>query len=215
MVVDNISKNTENVWLRFAALVHDIAKPMTKRFVEGEGWTFHGHEERGARMMKPLFRKLRLPMNQLPYVEKLVRMHLRPIPLSKDEVTDSAIRRLAADAGEDIEDLLMLCRADITSKNPEKVTKFMQNFEIVERKILEVSEKDKLRSFHSPVSGEEIMEICGLPPGRKVGILKKRIEEAILDGIIPNEYEDAKKFLYQIKDEILRAGTGSEKEFYK
>jgi len=209
-VVDNISRNTENVWLRFAALVHDIAKPMTKRFVEGEGWTFHGHEEKGARMMKPLFRKLKLPLNQLPYVEKLVRMHLRPIPLSKEEVTDSAIRRLAADAGEDIEDLLMLCRADITSKNPEKVSKYMQNFEKVEKKILEVSEKDKLRNFHSPVRGEEIMEICGLTPGRTVGILKKRIEEAILDGIISNEYEEAKQYLYQIKDEVLGARNGNE-----
>lgn len=202
-VVDNISRSTENVWLRFAALVHDIAKPITKRFVEGEGWTFHGHEELGARMMKGIFRKMRLPLTQLPYVEKLVRMHLRPIPLAKDEVTDSAIRRLAVDAGEDIEDLLALCRADITSKNPVKVAKYIQNFEAVERKILEVAEKDRLRSFQSPVRGEEIMEICGLSPGRKVGIIKKRIEEAILDGLIPNDYDMAKDYLYQIKDEIL------------
>jgi poly(A) polymerase len=202
-VVDNISKNTDNVWLRFSALVHDIAKPMTKRFVEGEGWTFHGHEERGARMMKSLFNRLKLPLTQLPYVEKLVRMHLRPIPLAKEEVTDSAIRRLAADAGEDIEDLLMLCRADITSKNPEKVSKYLSNFDLVEKKILEVSEKDKLRNFQSPVRGEEIMSICGLSPCKTVGIIKKQIEEAILDGIIPNEYEPAKRYLYLIKDDIL------------
>lgn len=202
-VVDNISRSTDNVWLRFAALVHDIAKPMTKRFVEGEGWTFHGHEERGARMMNGLFKRLKLPLTQLPYVEKLVRMHLRPIPLAKEEVTDSAIRRLAADAGEDIEDLLMLCRADITSKNPEKVAKYLNNFDLVEKKILEVSEKDKLRNFQSPVRGEEIMAICGISPGRTVGILKKQIEEAILDGIIPNDYEEAKRYLFMIKDEIL------------
>lgn len=203
-VVDNISKTTDNVWLRFSALVHDIAKPMTKRFVEGEGWTFHGHEERGARMMKSLFNRLKLPLTQLPYVEKLVRMHLRPIPLAKEEVTDSAIRRLAADAGDDIEDLLMLCRADITSKNPEKVAKYLNNFDRVEKKILEVSEKDKLRNFQSPVRGEEIMAICGLTPCKTVGVIKKQIEEAILDGIIPNEYEPAKKYLYLIKDEILK-----------
>lgn len=210
MVVDNISKNTDNVWLRFSALVHDIAKPMTKRFVEGEGWTFHGHEERGARMMKSLFNRLKLPLTQLPYVEKLVRMHLRPIPLAKEEVTDSAIRRLAADAGDDIEDLLMLCRADITSKNPEKVAKYLNNFDLVEKKILEVSEKDKLRNFQSPVRGEEIMSICGLSPCKTVGMIKKQIEEAILDGIIPNEYEPAKKYLYLIKDDILKGM--SEKE---
>jgi poly(A) polymerase len=208
-VVDNISENTDNVWLRFAALVHDIAKPMTKRFIEGEGWTFHGHEEKGARMMKGIFNRMKLPLSQLPYVEKLVRMHLRPIPLAKEEVSDSAIRRLAADAGEDLEDLLMLCRADITSKNPEKVAKYMKNFEIVEKRVLEVSEKDKLRNFQSPVRGEEIMTICDLKPGRTVGVIKKRIEEAILDGIIPNEYEDALKYLYEVKDEILAsAGEG-------
>ncbi len=202
-VVDNIATVTEDVWLRFAALVHDIAKPMTKKFVEGEGWTFHGHEEMGARMMNSLFKRMRLPMNRLPYVEKLVRMHLRPIPLAKEEVTDSAIRRLAADAGEDLEDLLKLCRADITSKNPKKVERYLKNFEIVEKRVIEVAEKDKLRNFQSPVRGEEIMEICGLRPSRAVGMLKKRIEDAILDGIIPNEYDDALKYLYQIKDEVL------------
>lgn len=202
-VIDNIAPRTENVWLRFAALVHDIAKPRTKKFQEGIGWTFHGHEELGARMMKKIFTRMRLPMSQLPYVEKLVRMHLRPIPLAKDEVTDSAIRRLAADAGEELEDLLTLCRADITSKDESKVSKFMKNYEIVEKKILEVQEKDRLRNFQSPVRGEEIMQICNIPPSRQVGIIKHRIEEAILEGEIPNDYDAAKEYLLKIKDEIL------------
>ncbi|MEO8665344.1 MAG: CCA tRNA nucleotidyltransferase [Ignavibacteria bacterium] len=204
IVVDNISKHTDNLWLRFAALVHDIAKPRTKKFVEGTGWTFHGHEELGARMMKKIFQRMKLPLNKLEYVEKLIRMHLRPIPLAGDDVTDSAIRRLAAEAGEELEDLLKLCRADITSKNPDKVSKFMHNYEIVEKKIMEVQEKDKLRNFQSPVRGDEIMEICGLTPGREVGMLKHKIEEAILDGEIPNEYEAAREYLFKIKDEILK-----------
>ena len=203
-VIDNISPNTDNVWLRFAALVHDIAKPPTKKFVEGTGWTFHGHEEMGARMMKRIFKNLKLPMHKLSYVEKLVRMHLRPIPLAKDEVTDSAIRRLAADAGEELEDLLTLCRADITSKDTSKISKFMNNYDIVEQKIRDVQERDQLRNFQSPVKGEEIMEICNLEPSREVGIIKKKIEEAILDGEIPNEYEAAKEYLYSIKDDILK-----------
>lgn len=210
-VVDNISEKTDNLWLRFAALVHDIAKPQTKRFVEGVGWTFHGHEELGARMLKNIFKRLKLPLDKLPYVEKLVRMHLRPIPLANDDVTDSAIRRLAADAGEDLEDLLLLCRADITSKNPEKVKRFMNNYEIVEKKVVEVQAKDKLRNFHSPVRGEKIMEVCNIKPSREVGVLKKAIEEAILDGLIPNDYEAALNYLYKIKDEILEVNSGEEK----
>lgn len=197
-VVDNISPKTDNVWLRFTALVHDIAKPKTKRFVEGTGWTFHGHEEAGARMMKKIFLRMKLPLTQLPYVEKLVRMHLRPIPLAKDEVTDSAIRRLAAEAGEDLVDLLTLCRADITSKNITKVSKFFKNYELVEKKIVEVQEKDNLRNFQSPVRGEEIMEYFNIPPSREVGIIKKKIEEAILEGEIPNEYEEARKFMEKL-----------------
>lgn len=203
-VIDNIAPKTDNVWLRFAALVHDIAKPPTKKFVEGVGWTFHGHEELGARMMKKIFMRMKLPLQQLPYVEKLVRLHLRPIPLAKEEVTDSAVRRLAADAGEELEDLLKLCRADITSKDPKKVSKFMHNYEIIEKKIMEVQEKDKLRNFQSPVRGEEIMQICNIPPSKAVGIIKTRIEEAILEGEIPNEYEAAKEYLYKIKDEVLK-----------
>ncbi|MBN8568516.1 MAG: HD domain-containing protein [Ignavibacteria bacterium] len=197
-VVDNIAPKTDNVWLRFTALVHDIAKPKTKRFVEGTGWTFHGHEEAGARMMKKIFLRMKLSLTQLPYVEKLVRMHLRPIPLAKDEVTDSAIRRLAAEAGEDLVDLLTLCRADITSKNITKVSKFFKNYELVEKKIVEVQEKDNLRNFQSPVRGEEIMEYFNIPPSREVGIIKKKIEEAILEGEIPNEYEEARKFMEKL-----------------
>lgn len=203
IVVDNVAIKSDNLWLRFAALVHDIAKPKTKKFVEGSGWTFHGHEELGARMMKGIFIRMKFPMNKLEYVEKLVRMHLRPIPLAQDIVTDSAVRRLAAEAGEELEDLLILCRADITSKNPDKVSRFMKNYEIVEQKIVEVQKKDELRNFQSPVRGEEIMQICNIKPGKMVGIIKKRIEEAILEGEIPNEYKAAKEYLYNIKDVIL------------
>lgn len=202
-VVDNISRATDNVWLRFTALVHDIAKPQTKRFVENTGWTFHGHEEIGARMMKSIFKKLKLPLTHLEYVEKLVRLHLRPIVLSKEEVTDSAIRRLIVSAGEDLEDLITLCRADITSKNPEKVNKYLENYEAVMKKVWEVEEKDKLRSFQSPVKGETIMEVCGLKPSKKVGEIKSAIEDAILDGQIGNNYEEAYTYLLKIKDKYL------------
>jgi len=200
-VVDNISQKTEDVWLRFAALVHDIAKPKTKKFVEGTGWTFHGHEELGARMMKSVFRRMKLPMNKLEYIEKLVRLHLRPIALVSDEVTDSAIRRLIVAAGRDLDDLITLCRADITSKNPEKVNKYLNNYEIVMKKVLEVQEKDKLREFQSPVSGEVIMQVCNLKPSKKVGEIKTAIEEAILDGVIGNNYDDAYEYLLKIKNE--------------
>ncbi len=202
-VVDNIAEKTDNVWLRFAALVHDIAKPKTKRFIEGTGWTFHGHEEIGARMMKAIFKRLKLPMNKLGYIEKLVRLHLRPIALASENVTDSAIRRLSATAGEDLDDLITLCRADITSKNPQKVSKYLRNYENVMAKVKEVQEKDNLRAFQSPVRGEEIMEICNLKPSKKVGEIKTAIEEAILDGKIANTYEDAKKYLYEIKDKFI------------
>lgn len=202
-VVDNISKATENVWLRFAALVHDIAKPQTKRFVEDIGWTFHGHEELGARMMKNIFTKYKLPFTKMDYIEKLIRLHLRPIALAKEEVTDSAIRRLIVYAGEDLEDLITLCRADITSKNPGKVSKYLGNYERVMKKVLEVEEKDKLRAFQSPVRGEVIMEICNLKPSKKVGEIKAAIEDAILDGKIGNNYEEAFQYLLSIKDKFL------------
>ncbi|MBP9583329.1 MAG: HD domain-containing protein, partial [Ignavibacterium sp.] len=202
-VVDNISKETENVWLRFAALVHDIAKPPTKKFVEGIGWTFHGHEDLGARMMKKIFHRMKLPLHQLEYVQKLIRLHLRPIALANEEVTDSAIRRFVVQAGEDLEDLIILCRADITSKNPIKVEKYLGNYERVMQKVRDVKERDKLREFQSPVRGEEIMQICNLKPSRKVGEIKTAIEEAILDGKIGNNYEEAYKYLMEIKDQFL------------
>ena len=202
-VVDNISKETENVWLRFAALVHDIAKPPTKKFVEGIGWTFHGHEDLGARMMKKIFHRMKLPLHQLDYIQKLVRLHLRPIALAKEEVTDSAIRRFVVNAGEDLEDLIVLCRADITSKNPIKVEKYLGNYERVMQKVRDVKERDQLREFQSPVRGEEIMQICNLKPSRKVGEIKTAIEDAILDGKIGNNYEEAFKYLMEIKDQFL------------
>lgn len=203
-VIDNISKSTDNVWLRFAALVHDIAKPQTKRFVEGTGWTFHGHEELGARMMKSIFRKLKLPLNKLEYIEKLVRLHLRPIALAKDEVTDSAIRRLIVSAGDDLDDLIKLCRADITSKNPGKVSKYLGNYEKVMQKVYEVEEKDKLSAFQSPVDGKTIMEVCKIKPSKKVGEIKSAIEEAILDGKIENNYDEAYKYLLKIKENFIK-----------
>ena len=202
-VVDNIAPNTNNVWLRFAALVHDIAKPQTKRFVENTGWTFHGHEDLGARIMKGIFTRLKLPFHQLEYIKKLVRLHLRPIALAKEEVTDSAVRRFIVEAGEDLHDLITLCRADITSKNMEKVSEYLANYERVMNRVLEVEEKDKLRAFQSPVRGEEIMQICNLKPSKKVGEIKTAIEDAILDGIIPNTYEDALSYLYKIKEQYL------------
>jgi poly(A) polymerase len=202
-VVENISKMTDNIWLRFAALVHDIAKPQTKKFVEDIGWTFHGHEELGARMIKPIFKRMKLPFNKIEYVEKLVRLHLRPIALAKEEVTDSAIRRLIVSSGEDLGDLILLCRADITSKNQDKVNRYLENYERVMKKVWEIEDKDKLRSFQSPVNGEEIMRICNLTPSRKVGEIKSAIEEAILDGKIGNNYEEALGYLMEIKDSYL------------
>jgi len=208
-VVDNIAEMTENaesgdkrIWLRFAALVHDIAKPGTKKFVEGTGWTFHGHEELGARMMKYIFKKLKLPLSHLHYVENLVRLHLRPIALVNEQVTDSAIRRLIVAAGEDLDDLITLCRADITSKNPQKVKKYLNNYEKVMQKVIDVREKDELRAFQSPVHGDEIMKVCNLTPSKKVGEIKSAIEEAILNGTIANNYEEAYQYLLKLKNDM-------------
>ncbi|HTK81985.1 MAG TPA: CCA tRNA nucleotidyltransferase [Bacteroidota bacterium] len=203
-VIDNICESTEDVWLRFTALAHDIAKPRTKAFKEGIGWTFHGHEDLGARMMKSIFRRLRLPMDKLPYVEKLVRLHLRPMVLVSEEITDSAIRRLLFEAGPEIDDLMMLCRADITSQNPQRVVRYLKNYDIVIEKMKEVEAKDKLRNWQPPVRGEEIMRVCNIKPGPLVGVLKTKIEEAILDGNIPNEHDAALQFLLSIKDQILQ-----------
>ncbi len=211
-VLDNMAAMTNNVWLRFAALLHDIAKPRTKEFREGIGWTFYGHDIVGARWVQKIFRRMKLPMDAAEYVAKLVRLHMRPMGLVDEGVTDSAVRRILFEAGEDIDDLLTLCRADITSKNPKLANRYQRNYDIVAEKMAEVEAKDQMRAFHSPVRGEEIMEICGIPPSKTVGILKISIEEAILDGIIPNEYEAAKNYLLKIKDDILRENPLSERE---
>lgn len=202
-VVDNIARNTDNVWLRFAALMHDIAKPRTKKFREGFGWSFHGHEEVGARWQDRIFRRMKLPMKQAEYVATLVRLHHRPMVLVDEGVTDSAIRRLLVDAGENLDDLFTLCRADITSRDPKKTQRYLENYDRVIERIQEVREKDALRAFQSPVRGEEIMEICGLRPSKTVGVLKSAIEEAILDGRIPNDYDAALAYLMEIKDTVL------------
>lgn len=202
-VIDNIVPHTNDTWLRVAALLHDIAKPVTKKFVEGTGWTFHGHEELGARMVKRIFRRMKFPFAKIEYVEKLVRLHLRPIALVSDHVTDSAIRRMVVAAGEALDDLITLCRADITSKNQNKVNRYLANYDKVMLKVKEVEEKDELRAFQSPVKGDEIMQICNLSPGRTVGEIKSAIEDAILEGEIPNTYEAAYEYLLKIKDEFI------------
>lgn len=201
-VLDNLSEHTDDLWLRWSAIMHDIAKPPTKRYEPGHGWTFHGHEDLGAKMTPGIFKRLSLPLNdRMKYVQKLVRLHLRPIALVKDVITDSAIRRLIFDAGEDLEDLLMLCEADITSKNDTKVARYLANYVKVRKRLKEVEEKDRIRNFQPPVSGQDVMEAFGIAPCQEIGDIKTAIKDAILDGIIQNNRAEALDYMYKLGKE--------------
>lgn len=201
-VVDKLAETSDNLWLRVSALLHDIAKPLTKRFSKSSGWTFHGHEAVGTKLSKKIFRSMRWPLEPLPYVQKMIRLHHRPIPLSKGEITDSAVRRLMYEAGEDLDDLMTLCRADVTSKNPRKVKRIMNNFNIVEQKITEVAEKDLLAKWRPPIDGCDIMEALGLSEGRLVGIIKKKMETAVIEGEIPYDRQAAIDFIRKTYQEL-------------
>lgn len=201
-VLDNVCAKSDNLWLRWAALLHDIGKPATRRYDPSIGWSFHGHDIVGSKMVPGVFNALKLPLDAMKYVKKLVWLHLRPISLADDEVTDSAVRRLLFDAGDDIDDLMILCNADVTSKNPAKVARIRANFDLVKRKLVEVEEKDAIRNFKNPIDGEYVMKLYGLRPCREIGVLKEAVKEAILDGVIGNNFEEADAFMRRMASEM-------------